>query len=296
MLQGCSATVSKEYLETIHRSFFKSRWTVLQSLRLRFLRAYESNLLPFLREHSATLKYLHLSDWALVINHENCPPDECTSMSYREILTNIRDSLTLEKFELLIDEERDKPIYDAEWNEFEDKFQPNSLKNAILLEWYVQDMIEWPMQRDNPYDNAEYSSASGWTPISFWKLIPLITTDNTNERWRLTRRLENAVSRASDDDDVESHSDLVSVDSDLAFGFNFASDAHQTGVWTTEEGHPAVADGWITEDSDEDLSDDYESEEDSDDDSDDESDNEALNEALAESFDVDLYYSLTSLN
>jgi hypothetical protein len=153
--------------EAWQKQFVRHTWPQLEILRLRKTEIADELLLSFLKRHASTLKYLDLTDMAVDIQSE-------AGRTYKDFLTELRDNLKkLEKFQLVIDEEADLPIYDKDWlpvrrlssvsfNFEETLHTPMRVKDGQLLEWYVLGKSEWPMREDDPDFETEFGL---WTRL-----------------------------------------------------------------------------------------------------------------------------------
>lgn len=228
------------------RVFFGLRFPHLKDLRLSAMDSLESQLGPFLFKHRATLRRLYLGEAGF-------DPEERTC---KEIITDLRDHLQLEKFDMW---EEDGRIYDDNWNPIPHKV----LRNAKLLELYVIGKCPWPMAQENP-------GPHGWKrkfASDNMKLLELTEEelkDALGEDWETEGEDSDDDSQAevdSDTSDEDSDDEMYdSNDSQFEYSYEFDDDQHgmfgiehfiegstMPGEWVEDpgEGPGASADDWM---------------------------------------------------
>ncbi|PQE08851.1 hypothetical protein CJF32_00009614 [Rutstroemia sp. NJR-2017a WRK4] len=116
------------------------------------VRSIDSSFYDFILRHKSTLKYLSLGhDFFLVpqLKTKSC-------VSFKSILTRLRGSLKLERFQLLVSA-KDEKIYDEDW-----ELVPRGgvVPDAKLFEMFVLGKWSWPMVNfDSPH----------WRRLDEWK-------------------------------------------------------------------------------------------------------------------------------
>lgn len=146
-----------DFQELFGKAFCRVTFPSLKSLSIEELSLSHQDLMPFLYRHAPTLRHLHLSEEAFVIVDD--PP-------VKDLLTNLRDKMHLEKFELLATE-NDVEIYNNDWTLYKNKIRLSS--DVQLLEWYVLGKSAWPMQHDNPGDGTPYTN---FEAECVWQRLP----------------------------------------------------------------------------------------------------------------------------
>lgn len=220
--------------------FLRATWPHLERLRLRKTEFDDVAILPFLRKHSSTLKYLELTEDAVQVDIEQ-------TRTFRDLLTGFREHLKLEKFQFLVTE-GDQPIYDRNWDRVDSienltwremaemHYRHNRVKDAQLLEWFVLGKISWPMKNDHPDFDAVYHP---WKRLSAEQIRQgmedsLIDIDSLIEDEWESDVSEEYVDEDEDevevefededengdeeDDDDEGYSDLDAEEQDTQFG------------------------------------------------------------------------------
>ncbi|KAG4438671.1 hypothetical protein IFR05_005852 [Cadophora sp. M221] len=131
-----------ECLMGFEDSFYRLKFPRLHSLRTSGCDSNEESLGKFLFAHKRTLRNLHIGE-------AGCTPEEGT---WKDVLTNLRDHMSLEKFELY-DPEAEGRIYDANWKSIISD-EKGKVKDAKLLELYVLRKCPWPMAESNPREGG----------------------------------------------------------------------------------------------------------------------------------------------
>ncbi|PVH80051.1 hypothetical protein DL98DRAFT_515748 [Cadophora sp. DSE1049] len=120
-------------------TFYRLKYPHLHSLRISGCDSTEEDLGKFLFAHKRTLRYLHIGE-------AGCTPEERT---WKDVLTDLRDHLSLEKFELYVPEAEGR-IYDVNWKPVVSDGGKGKIKDAKLLELYVLGKCPWPMAEAKP--------------------------------------------------------------------------------------------------------------------------------------------------
>ncbi|KAF7935353.1 uncharacterized protein EAE97_008260 [Botrytis byssoidea] len=136
-VMNLSTSMTPDFQIAWKTSFYSITIPRLESLRLHQTDIPGSLLISFLERHGSTLKNLHLS------GGYECGPgsgwNHLTRSQWKEMLTSLRDNLSLQKFELLTYDDR-KNIYDWNWN----TVPGTDVTFAKLLENYVLRKGPWP--------------------------------------------------------------------------------------------------------------------------------------------------------
>ncbi|THV46976.1 hypothetical protein BGAL_0345g00110 [Botrytis galanthina] len=136
-VMNLSTSMTPDFQIAWKNSFYSITIPRLESLRLHQTDIPGSLLISFLERHRSTLKNLHLS------GGYGCGPgsgwNHLTRFQWKEMLTSLRDNLSLQKFELLTYDDR-KNIYDWNWN----TVPGTDVTFAKLLENYVLRIGPWP--------------------------------------------------------------------------------------------------------------------------------------------------------
>lgn len=106
-------------------------------------------LLTFLHSHSKTLRILHLRGMPASVNFQ----DKKGLTSYKALLTDIREQLQLETFQLLVGFDHCAcPVYDCDSAlcEVPSSYEPFEALPILQLEYFVLGKIEWPFKHDEP--------------------------------------------------------------------------------------------------------------------------------------------------
>ncbi|KAF7865685.1 hypothetical protein EAF04_005851 [Stromatinia cepivora] len=136
-VMNLATNMTPEFQITWKNSFYDITIPHLESLRLHQTDVPGPLLISFLEQHRSTLKNLHLS------GGYGCGPgsgwNHLTRFQWKDILTSLRDNLSLQKFELLTYDDR-RNIYDWNW----DTVPGTEITFAKLLENYVMGKSPWP--------------------------------------------------------------------------------------------------------------------------------------------------------
>ncbi|PQE05457.1 hypothetical protein CJF30_00007622 [Rutstroemia sp. NJR-2017a BBW] len=144
-MQELTSTVQTLRLESKKVLYF-------ESIHLHLVRSTDLSFYDFILRHKSTLKYLSLGhDFFLVpqLKTKSC-------VSFKSILTRLRGSLKLERFQLLVSA-KDEKIYDEDW-----ELVPHGgvVPDAKLFEMFVLGKWSWPMVNfDSPH----------WRRLDEWK-------------------------------------------------------------------------------------------------------------------------------
>ncbi|PQE04577.1 hypothetical protein CJF31_00007443 [Rutstroemia sp. NJR-2017a BVV2] len=143
---------NESHLVACQDSLYSNTFPYLERLRLSKVRSIDSSFYDFILRHKSTLKYLSLGhDFFLVpqLKTKSC-------VSFKSILTRLRESLKLERFQLLVSA-KDEKIYDEDW-----ELVPRGgvVPDAKLFEMFVLGKWSWPMVNfDSPH----------WRRLDEWK-------------------------------------------------------------------------------------------------------------------------------
>jgi hypothetical protein len=144
-VMNLATNMTAEFESAWQESFYGIIFPYLESLRLHQTDTPGPKLISFLENHSGILKNLHLSG-----GHDLGPRHGWNDLSrwdWLDMLTEIRDKLSLEKFELLTYDDR-RALYSFNWEPL-----PNTENaNAKKIERFVLGTGTWPFPMDASLD------------------------------------------------------------------------------------------------------------------------------------------------
>ncbi|KAK0125712.1 hypothetical protein ONS95_000286 [Cadophora gregata] len=208
-------------------TFYRLTYPHLHSLRISGCDSTEEDLGKFLVAHKRTLRYLHIGE-------AGCTPQERT---WKDVLTDLRDHMSLEKFELYVPEAEGR-IYDVNWKPVVSDAGKGKIKDAKLLELYVLGKCPWPMAEASPRDEG-WKRKFGAEDMMLLDLGEDELRDLLGEEWE-TDGSGDEDEGADEDEDMDSEE---SYDSDEEY---FSVDEEVLGL---DEGNmiipdtPGIADG-----------------------------------------------------
>ncbi|KAF7897778.1 uncharacterized protein EAF01_008744 [Botrytis porri] len=138
---------------TSQDGFYSNTFPLLENLRVSKVRSFDIPFYSFILRHKETLKSLSLGHDFFLIPQDK--PRGCVSV--KSILFKLRDSLKLERFQLLVSAS-DQRIYDQDWQIVESS--GDTLSDAKLFEMFVLGKWSWPMI------NVDYPH---WRRLDEWK-------------------------------------------------------------------------------------------------------------------------------
>ncbi|KAJ8068297.1 hypothetical protein OCU04_003860 [Sclerotinia nivalis] len=133
--------------------FYSNTYPHLENLRLSRVRSFDTSFYSFIIRHKATLKSLSLGHGFFLIPQNR--PRGC--ISFKTILLKLRDSLKLQRFQLLVSAS-DQQIYDRDWESV--TYNEDKLSDAKLFEMFDLGKWAWPMI------NVDYPH---WRRLDEWK-------------------------------------------------------------------------------------------------------------------------------
>lgn len=162
-LRDCVVEQNPEFVEVLQHILFTHKFSNLRMLHLRRFKSYFQSFVKFLRAHSDTLEYLHLSGDIISFTRKNSTRSDPT---HRKLLTLFKTKFALKKLEYLPYQSDnsgsgesilswcDPPgrIYDNGWQPLSEP--ETDTKAAKLLENFVIRGAPWPMAEDNPRTNG----------------------------------------------------------------------------------------------------------------------------------------------
>lgn len=167
-VMNLATNMTPEFQIAWQDSFYNITIPRLESLRLHQTDVPGPLLVSFLKRHRSTLKNLHLS------GGYGCGPGSgwnyLTRFQWKDILTSLKDDLSLEKFELLTYDDRGN-IYDWNWN----SVPGTEITFAKLLENYVLGKSPWPFLMPAQKTMDDYwgwrVDAQVWRLCWFYRLL-----------------------------------------------------------------------------------------------------------------------------
>ncbi|KAG4411561.1 hypothetical protein IFR04_015300 [Cadophora malorum] len=190
-------------------TFYRIKYPHLHSLRLSGCDSTEEDLGRFLFAHKRTLRYLHIGE-------AGCTPEERT---WKDVLTDLRDHMALEKFELYVPEVEGGRIYDMYWQTVVSHPGRGKIKDAKLLELYVLGKCPWPMADEDPRDEG-WKRKFGAEDIKLLDLGEEELRDLLGEEWETDGSGDEDSDEDMDDEDAYNsdhlyYDDYDSMDDDL---------------------------------------------------------------------------------
>ncbi|ESZ97824.1 hypothetical protein SBOR_1833 [Sclerotinia borealis F-4128] len=158
--------------------FYSNTFPHLENLGLSKAKSFDTAFYSFIFRHKSTLKSLFLGhDFFLVPQNRS---KGC--VSWKSILFKLRDSLTLQRFQLLVSAS-DQQIYDQDWEPV--ILDGDSLSDAKLFEMFVLGKWVWPMiNMDYPHWRR-LDEWKGWVRRDGWgKLKSRSRRDIKQLEWR----------------------------------------------------------------------------------------------------------------
>ncbi|KAH9214695.1 hypothetical protein DL95DRAFT_389404 [Leptodontidium sp. 2 PMI_412] len=194
-----------ECLMALEDSFYRLKFPHLHSLRTAGCDSTEESLGKFLFAHKRTLRNLHIGE-------AGCTPEENT---WKDVLTDLRDHLSLKKFELYVPEAEGR-IYDANWKSVVSDGK-GKIKDAKLLELYVLGKCPWPMAESNPREGG-WKRKFGAEDMMLLDLGEDELKDLLGEEWETDGESEDGEDvEMEDGDDSDESEGYFSMDEDHAF-------------------------------------------------------------------------------
>ncbi|KAH7348398.1 hypothetical protein BKA65DRAFT_536447 [Rhexocercosporidium sp. MPI-PUGE-AT-0058] len=197
---------SDECLSGFEDSFYRLKFPHLHSFRTAGCDSTEESLGKFLFAHKRTLRNLHIGE-------AGCTPLEKT---WKDVLTDLRDYMSLQKFELY-DPDYEGRIYDANWKSVVPDVK-EKIKDAKLLELYVLRKCPWPMAESNPREGG-WKRKFGAEDMKLLDLGEEELRDLLGEEWETDGESEDGdnVDMEDEDDSEDGGEDYFSVDEDHDF-------------------------------------------------------------------------------
>ncbi|KAL5322800.1 hypothetical protein ACEPPN_010777 [Leptodophora sp. 'Broadleaf-Isolate-01'] len=194
-----------ECLMALEDSFYRLKFPHLHSLRTAGCDSTEESLGKFLFAHKRTLRNLHIGE-------AGCTPEENT---WKDVLTDLRDHLSLKKFELYVPEAEGR-IYDANWKSVVSDGK-GKIKDVKLLELYVLGKCPWPMAESNPREGG-WKRKFGAEDMMLLDLGEDELKDLLGEEWETDGESEDGEDvEMEDGDDSDESEGYFSMDEDHAF-------------------------------------------------------------------------------
>ncbi|KAL2064394.1 hypothetical protein VTL71DRAFT_4888 [Oculimacula yallundae] len=226
-----SVDESDECLMGFEEVFYRFKFPHLHSLLIAGCDSNEKDLGKFLFAHKKTLRRLCIGEAAVT-------PEES---SWKQILTDLRDHMSLEKFELYVPEAEGR-IYDVYWKSVPSDGK-SKVKDAKLLELYVLGKCPWPMAESNP-------RGGGWKRKFGAEDMKLLDLPEEEMRDLLGEEWETDGDSEAEDEDMEDDDSTDDDDSsDDESGTYFSVDED---VYFIDDGNAVAGDGeWEDMDVDE---------------------------------------------
>lgn len=199
-----------ECLMGFEDTFYRLKFPHLHSFRTSGCDSTEETLGKFLFAHKRTLRNLHIGE-------AGCEPEERT---WKDVLTDLRDHMALEKFELY-DPESEGRIYDANWKNVVSEGK-SKIKDAKLLELYVLGKCPWPMAESSPREGG-WKRKFGAEDMMLLDLGEEELKDLLGEEWETDGESEaeeegdDVEMDDSEDESEDESEEFFSVDGDLEF-------------------------------------------------------------------------------
>ncbi|CZT03420.1 uncharacterized protein RAG0_10176 [Rhynchosporium agropyri] len=194
-----------ECLMGFEEVFYRLKFPHLHSLLIAGCDSTEEALGRFLFAHKQTLRNLHIGE-------AGCTPEEST---WKQVLTDLRDHMSLEKFELY-DPDSEGRIYDDNWKSLHSDGK-SKIKDAKLLELYVLGKCPWPMSDSNPRDSG-WKRKFGAEDMKLLDLSEEERRDLLGEDWETDGDSEAEDEDMEDDDSSDNESEaFFSVEEDNSF-------------------------------------------------------------------------------
>lgn len=183
-------------------TFYRLKYPHLHSLRISGCDSTEEDLGKFLFAHKRTLRYLHIGE-------AGCTPGDRT---WKDVLTDLHDHMSLETFELYVPEAEGR-IYDVNWKPVVTDGGKGKIKDAKLLELYVLGKCPWPMAEEDPRDEG-WRRKFGAEDIKLLDLGEEELRDLLGEEWETDGSGDEDEDEDEDEDDYMDMDDEDSYDSD----------------------------------------------------------------------------------